>query len=217
MPISLTVSPIFDDTGTVIGASKIARDISERLRLGLADEQRHVTEKLNEVGALVVSSLDRGTIVQQVTDVGDRADAAPVRRVLLQRHRPQSGESYMLYTLSGAPKEAFEEFPSRARPRYSRRPFTAMATSVSTTSQDPRFGKNPPYHGMPRGPSAGAQLSGHAGGDATGKSSADCSSATRRQASSPSSTSGWRRGSPPGPRSRSRTRGSMWPPAKRTD
>jgi PAS domain S-box-containing protein len=32
-PISLTVSPIYDDSGTVIGASKIARDISETTRL----------------------------------------------------------------------------------------------------------------------------------------------------------------------------------------
>ncbi len=32
IPISLTVSPIHDDTGGVIGASKIARDISERSR-----------------------------------------------------------------------------------------------------------------------------------------------------------------------------------------
>src|SRR5262249_53948987 len=31
--ISLTVSPIRDDAGTIVGASKIARDISERVRL----------------------------------------------------------------------------------------------------------------------------------------------------------------------------------------
>src|SRR4051812_17919169 len=30
IPISLTVSPIYDDDGTVIGASKIARDITDR-------------------------------------------------------------------------------------------------------------------------------------------------------------------------------------------
>ena len=30
IPISLTVSPIYDDSGVVIGASKIARDITER-------------------------------------------------------------------------------------------------------------------------------------------------------------------------------------------
>jgi PAS domain S-box-containing protein len=33
VPISLTVSPIYDDHGTVVGASKIARDISERTEL----------------------------------------------------------------------------------------------------------------------------------------------------------------------------------------
>ena len=37
LPISLTVSPIFDEKGVVVGASKIARDISERR---VADEQR---------------------------------------------------------------------------------------------------------------------------------------------------------------------------------
>lgn len=36
-PISVTISPIRDDSGTVIGASKIARDISDRRR---ADESR---------------------------------------------------------------------------------------------------------------------------------------------------------------------------------
>ena len=36
-PVSLTVSPIFNDQGVVIGASKIARDITERAR---ADEER---------------------------------------------------------------------------------------------------------------------------------------------------------------------------------
>ena len=36
VPISLTVSPIHDDAGTVIGASKIARDITERKRADAA-------------------------------------------------------------------------------------------------------------------------------------------------------------------------------------
>ena len=76
VPISLTVSPIRDAGGTVIGASKIARDISyrleaesERARL-LAEVQRHaaVAEKLNEVGAAVASSLDEGQVLQVVLD-----------------------------------------------------------------------------------------------------------------------------------------------------
>ena len=56
--------------GEVVGASKIARDITERTRL-LAAAREHAanTEKLGEVGAVVASTLDRETIVQKVTDI----------------------------------------------------------------------------------------------------------------------------------------------------
>src|ERR1700752_3819860 len=68
--ISLTVSPIRNDAGEVIGASKIARDITEQSRLRvLWQEHALITEKLYEVGATVASSLDRNVIVQQVTDI----------------------------------------------------------------------------------------------------------------------------------------------------
>src|SRR2546423_3042104 len=61
LPISLTVSPIRDASGTVVGASKIARDISERKEaeaertrlLAIAEENAAITERLNEVGAVV--------------------------------------------------------------------------------------------------------------------------------------------------------------------
>ncbi|TGT51194.1 PAS domain S-box protein, partial [Mesorhizobium sp. M00.F.Ca.ET.170.01.1.1] len=39
IPISLTVSPIADASGAIVGVSKIARDMSERLR---AQEQREL-------------------------------------------------------------------------------------------------------------------------------------------------------------------------------
>ena len=39
IPISLTVSPIFDETGTVVGASKIARDISDKVRADVASRR----------------------------------------------------------------------------------------------------------------------------------------------------------------------------------
>jgi len=49
--VSLTVSPIVDDKGVVIGASKIARDVTEQVRLReAAQEQALITEKLSEAG-----------------------------------------------------------------------------------------------------------------------------------------------------------------------
>src|SRR4030095_8830208 len=49
IPISLTVSPIHNDAGDVIGASKIARDISDRTVATLA---------VNRLAAIVESSDD---------------------------------------------------------------------------------------------------------------------------------------------------------------
>jgi PAS domain S-box-containing protein len=75
--ISLSVSPIRDETGVIIGASKIARDITEQVRL--RDEARqHAanTEKLAQVGAIVASALDRDTIVQKVTDIATELTGA---------------------------------------------------------------------------------------------------------------------------------------------
>ena len=70
LTISLTVSPIRNERGEIVGASKIARDITERVAL-LAAAREHAanTEKLGEVGAVVASTLDRETIVQKVTDI----------------------------------------------------------------------------------------------------------------------------------------------------
>src|SRR6185295_12980567 len=73
--VSLTVSPIRDAGGTVIGASKIARDISERrraerLRDELVERERSARDEaimardrlafLADIGAVLTSSLDYG-------------------------------------------------------------------------------------------------------------------------------------------------------------
>jgi PAS domain S-box-containing protein len=136
IPISLTVSPIHDDTGKVVGASKIARDITEKTQL-LAEVREHavVTEKLGEVGAAVAATLDRETIVQKVTDIGTDLTHAEFGAFFYNVTDPESGDAYLLYTLSGAPREAFANFPQRGRRRSSRRPSTATVPSGSTTSR----------------------------------------------------------------------------------
>ncbi len=84
IPISLTISPILDADGRVIGASKIARDISEkksaereRDRLfAAAQENAAIAEHLNRVGAAVASGLDRDEILRVVTDIGTQLTGA---------------------------------------------------------------------------------------------------------------------------------------------
>jgi PAS domain S-box-containing protein len=115
IPISLTVSPIHDDEGRVIGASKIARDISERTALqAAAREHAANTQKLGDVGALVASTLERETIVQKVTDIATELTHAEFGAFFYDVTEPASGEVRMLHAVSGAAREAFEQF---AHPR----------------------------------------------------------------------------------------------------
>src|SRR5262249_10193578 len=59
LPISVTISPIRDRTGTIIGASKIARDISERKRAeALAERAHRQTEFVARMAGVLSQSLD---------------------------------------------------------------------------------------------------------------------------------------------------------------
>src|SRR6185295_7757701 len=77
IPISLTVSPIYNDEGVIIGASKIARDITERAQLlAAAQAQAKNLRILSEVGVTVAASLDHGAVVQTVTDAATNVTRA---------------------------------------------------------------------------------------------------------------------------------------------
>ncbi len=64
----------------------------------------------------------------------------------------ESKESYWLYTLSGASREQFAQFPMPGTRRSSAPRSTARESLRSgDIRKDPRYGKNAPYHGMPHG------------------------------------------------------------------
>jgi PAS domain S-box-containing protein len=151
--ISLTVSPIRNHSGEVVGASKIARDITERTRLeAAAREHAAVTEKLGEVGAVVASTLDRDTIVQKVTDTARELTHAEFGAFFYNVRDPESGDTYMLYTLSGAPKEAFAGFPQpRATAIFGPTFRGEGAVRLDDVTLDPRYGRSGPHFGMPAG------------------------------------------------------------------
>jgi PAS domain S-box-containing protein len=153
LSISLTVSPIRNETGRIIGASKIARDISERVRLqAAAREHAETTEKLAEVGALVASTLDRDVIIQKVTDTARELTHAEFGAFFYNAPDAAAGDSYMLYTLSGAPKEAFSQFPHpRATGLFGPTFRGEAAVRLDDVTKDPRYGDNPPYFGLPPG------------------------------------------------------------------
>ena len=153
LSISLTVSPLRNAQGEIVGASKIARDITERTRLLTAMREHAAnTEKLNEVGALVASTLDREAIVQKVTDIATDLTHAEFGAFFYNVTDPQSGDALMLYTLSGAPREAFAKFPNpRATAVFAPTFYGEGPVRLDDVTADPRYGRSAPYFGMPPG------------------------------------------------------------------
>lgn len=150
--ISLSVSPIRDDDNRIIGASKIARDITDRKRAEeTLREQAEIIETVNRLGQTLAAELDLHKLVQAVTDAATSISDAQFGS-FFYNVLDEKGESYMLYTLSGVPKEMFEHFPMPRNTEIFSPTFKGEGTVLLTdVKKDPHYGKNSPYYGMPKG------------------------------------------------------------------
>jgi K+-sensing histidine kinase KdpD len=64
----------------------------------------------------------------------------------------EQGGSYMLYTLSGVPRSKFDKFPMPRATEMFAPTFRGEAViRLDDVRKDPRFGKNAPHYGMPKG------------------------------------------------------------------
>ncbi|HEX9927175.1 MAG TPA: ATP-binding protein [Pyrinomonadaceae bacterium] len=150
--ISLTVSPIKALDGTIIGASKIVRDITARKQTeAKLKEQSEILETINRIGQLLSAELDQEKLVQAFTDAGTEITGAEFGAFFYNVYRPDGG-SYMLYSLSGVPREHFENFPMPRATDVFGPTFRGEGTiRLDDVHQDSRYGKNAPYFGMPEG------------------------------------------------------------------
>jgi signal transduction histidine kinase/CheY-like chemotaxis protein len=152
LDLSLTVSPVRDQNGVVVGAAKVAHDITLRRRAERAlKEEALALETLNRVGQAVAAQLDLERIVQLVTDAGRELSGAEFG-AFFYNVVEQGKESYWLYSLSGVPREAFAEFPMPRATAVFGPTFRGESIVRSDDIRaDPRYGKNAPYKGMPPG------------------------------------------------------------------
>jgi GAF domain-containing protein len=89
--------------------------------------------------------------VQIVTDAGVELSGAEFG-AFFYNVIDGAGESYMLYTLSGAPIEAFSKFPTPRNTEVFAPTFSgASIVRSDDITKDPRYGKNEPRRGMPEG------------------------------------------------------------------
>jgi PAS domain S-box-containing protein len=150
--ISLTLSPVRDRTGKVIGAAKIAHDISARRRAEMAAaEETHALETLNRLGHAINSKLELDHIVQMVTDTATELSGAAFGAFFYNVVQ-EGAQSYWLYTLSGVDREAFAGFPMPRNTAVFAPTFSGEGVLRSgDIRKDPRYGKNQPHLGMPTG------------------------------------------------------------------
>ena len=142
----------YDADGAVLGMIGVLQDVTARKleQLALAEEAETL-EILNRTGAAVASELDIGSVVQIVTDAGVQITGAEFG-AFFYNVIAESGEQYMLYTLSGVEREKFSQFPMPRNTHVFAPTFKGEGVVRSDDiTKDPRYGKNDPHFGMPKG------------------------------------------------------------------
>ncbi|MGH9559335.1 MAG: GAF domain-containing protein [Bryobacteraceae bacterium] len=137
-------------TNTDITAMKRAEEERATL-LAREQEARSTAELLNRVGPTLLEQVEMNKLVQSVTDMATALTGAEFGAFFYNVPDEDRG-LHMLYAISGAPREAFSKFPMPRNtdvfePRFN---VEGMVRSDDIT-QDPRYGKNAPYYGMPEG------------------------------------------------------------------
>lgn len=150
--LSISVSPVRDASGQIIGAATIARDISERKQLERRlSEETKTLEMIYGVGQRLAAELDVEKIVQAATDAATELTGAQFGAFFYNVVNA-AGESYMLYTISGVPREAFSQFPMPRNTAVFAPTFAGEGTvRLDDVTKDSRYGKTAPYHGKPPG------------------------------------------------------------------
>jgi PAS domain S-box-containing protein len=152
LDISLSISPIRNEQGEIIGASKIARDITRQKEAENTIAQYvERLEMINDTGKTLAAELDINAILQKTTDATTKLCGAAFGAFFYNK-TDSKGESYLLYALSGAPREAFEKFGVPKNTDVFKITFSGQGILRSDDiTKDHRYGKNFPHKGMPEG------------------------------------------------------------------
>ena len=148
---------IADRVGLAIDNSRLYREAQEARetaeRLYVAEQRaRAEAEALARVAqALSEAGLDLDAVVQRVTDEATALVGAQFG-AFFYNAVGEKGEEYMLYTLSGAPRAAFEKFGLPRNTPIFAPTFAGLGTvRLDDVKKDPRYGTMSPHHGMPKG------------------------------------------------------------------
>ncbi|HWA74424.1 MAG TPA: PAS domain S-box protein [Polyangiaceae bacterium] len=147
-----TYIPDHDGEGKVQGYVSLVLDVTDAKRAEdrLAEEAR-LNETLYRVGTALVQDLDLDTVFARLTDEATALCRAQFGAFFYNVDDPERGR-YMLHTLAGVPREKFAGFPMPRNTAVFAPTFAGEGVVRSDDiTQDSRYGKSAPYHGMPEG------------------------------------------------------------------
>jgi PAS domain S-box-containing protein len=151
--------PARDANGAIVRWYGTCTDVEELKRAqGELSERETVLQQQNvllqtllDVSEVMSAELDVNKLVQFITDAATQLAGAQFG-AFFYNVVDKSGESYMLYTISGVPREAFAKFPMPRNTAIFAPTFSGAGIVRSDDIRnDPRYGKNEPYYGMPAG------------------------------------------------------------------
>jgi signal transduction histidine kinase/integral membrane sensor domain MASE1/ActR/RegA family two-component response regulator len=152
-PLHVLVSIVFPEPGDSFESVLVSlADITGRTAAEAALRQEvEVRTTLAQVGASLAGELRTDALVQSVTNAATKLTEAEFG-AFFYNVTDEKGNSYALYSLSGAPMEAFAHFPHPRATQVFGPTFRGESTiRLDDVTQDPRYGQNLPYRGMPPG------------------------------------------------------------------
>ncbi|MER6702862.1 ATP-binding SpoIIE family protein phosphatase [Streptomyces fumanus] len=125
------------------------RELQQRERE--LSEEAAIVELLQEVGSGLAAELDLDALVQHAVDAATRLAGAAFG-AFFYNVLGETGESYLLYVISGVDRSAFDKFPMPRNTQVFEPTFRGLGVVRSEDiTADPRYGHNAPHHGMPEG------------------------------------------------------------------
>ncbi len=111
-----------------------------------AQELEPELETLNRLGLTLAGQLDTERLVKAVTDAGVAITGAAYGAFLYK-----DGSNSATHYVSGAPPDAFVDFPLFQEAHAFGSPFLGSVSRSDDLTRDPRFGQNLPFKQMPTG------------------------------------------------------------------
>ncbi|MCP3058873.1 PAS domain-containing protein [Myxococcus sp. K38C18041901] len=131
-----------------VDTARLYRESQVSLRR--SQEERRTAQTLLRIGETLSSELDPGVLVQRITDETVALTGAGFG-AFFENRVDERGESYLLYTLSGAPREAFAHLPMPRNTAIFGPTFRGEGSRrYDDVTRQADYGKSAPYHGMPQ-------------------------------------------------------------------